>query len=90
MMTNPMESEQTVSAEIQVNKMAEQVNINVNPQPYDPSKKLTCEELFALPKEQRFQYYDAHGGVFAVAEETGHALSQDSADAILDYLRNRR
>lgn len=59
-------------------------------QVFDPSIKLTHEELFALPEEQQMLYFEANGGVFAVAKANGYALSQESADAILEYIGKPR
>ena len=52
--------------------------------------KLTHEELMALPEDERMKYYDANGGVLAVAEENGYVLPQDAADDILEYIRHQR
>jgi hypothetical protein len=69
-----------------LSEAGDKVEMIVESEPFDPTIKLTYEELFALPEDQRMQYYDANGGVVAVAEETGYALSDESADAIIEYL----
>jgi hypothetical protein len=75
--------DEAVLAEIKhfLQDRVEQVEMVVEPEPFDPTIKLTHGELFALPQEQRFQYYDANGGVFAVMHESGCGFSQELVDS---------
>jgi hypothetical protein len=50
------------------------------------NQKLTHEELMALPLDQRLQYFDAHGGVFAVMVENGYGLTEQE---ILEWERKK-
>ena len=53
------------------------------------SRKLTHEQLMALPEAEMLDYSKKHGGVVAVAKENGYALSEDAADDILESKRQR-
>jgi hypothetical protein len=84
-MTLREEVQQAITAQVSVKAQASIADQPVNgvvdePKPFDPNIKLTHEELFALPEEQRFQYYDAHGGVFAVMGEMGYGLTDEDIE----------
>jgi hypothetical protein len=70
----------TILAQVQDDLADKQVKMVVESLPFDPTIQLTHEQLFALPDAQRFQYYDAHGGVFAVMGEMGFALTDEDID----------
>jgi hypothetical protein len=66
------------------------VKITVERDNFEPTIKLSHADLFELVEYQQMAYFKAHGGVFAVAKENGFALSQESADAILEYIGKPR
>jgi hypothetical protein len=59
---------------------SDKLEITVESPPFDPTFKLTYEELFALPEDQQMAYFKAHGGVFAVMHEMGYGLTQEDID----------
>jgi hypothetical protein len=52
------------------------------PPPFDPTIKLTHDQLSVLPDDQQMQYFDAHRGVFEVMGEMGFALTDEKTSMI--------
>jgi hypothetical protein len=94
-MTLREEVQQAITAQVlakaQASIAVQPVNGVVDePNPFDPTIKLTYEALFSLPEEQQMQYFKANGGVFAVMKEQGYGLTDEDIDDWYRFKKEKR